>query len=286
MALAAFILDRLPIDRRIDVFVLRSAHDPLETDVLMLIGKILTQLIYPLTLCLLLVPRGLLLRRRWPRLGMACCVLGLGWLLLWSLPVPTYLLGESLEQQYPQLAPTELPVVDAIVILGGGVEEDEHGINLQAGADRVWFGARLFHAGRAPLVILSGGSAEELGVVWPEAPAMAAFIKNLDVPEAALVLESGSRTTRENAINTLPLLQARGINRILLVTSAQHMPRALATFRKLGIDAIAAPTDFEASPPSGNWLLRWMPRAAALERSSRALKEYLGMWAYRLHGWA
>ena len=48
----------------------------------MLIGKLLTQLIYPLTLCLLLVPLGLLLRRRWPRLGMACCVSGLGWLLL------------------------------------------------------------------------------------------------------------------------------------------------------------------------------------------------------------
>ncbi|OJY88555.1 MAG: hypothetical protein BGP25_02555 [Lysobacterales bacterium 63-13] len=252
----------------------------------MLIGKLLTQLIYPLTLCLLLVPLGLLLRRRWPRLGMACCVSGLGWLLLWSLPVPTFLLGESLEQQYPQVAAAELPLVDAIVVLGGGVDEDEHGINLQAGADRVWFGATLFHAGRAPLVILSGGSVEELGMIWPEAPAMAAFVKDLGVPEAALVLESGSRTTRENAINTRPLLQARGINRILLVTSAQHMPRALATFRKLGIDAIAAPTDFEASRPTGYWLLRWMPSAAALERSSRALKEYIGIWVYRMSGWA
>ena len=107
----------------------------------MLFGKLLTQLIYPLTLCLLLVPLGLLLRRRWPRLGMTCCVSGLGWLLLWSLPMPTFLLGESLEQQYPQVAATELPVVDAIVVLGGGVDEDEHGINLEAGADRVFMQA-------------------------------------------------------------------------------------------------------------------------------------------------
>src|SRR5690606_35797129 len=138
----------------------------------MLIGKLLTQLIYPLTLCLLLVPLGLLLLRRWPRLGMTCCVSGLAWLLLWSLPVPTFLLGESMEQQYPQVAAAELPVVDAIVVLGGGIDQDDHGINLEAGADRVWFGATLFHAGRAPLVILSGGSAEELGMRWPEAPAM------------------------------------------------------------------------------------------------------------------
>ena len=252
----------------------------------MLISKLLTLVIYPLTLCLLLVPLGLLLRRRWPRLGMVFCVVGLGWLLLWSLPVPSSLFAASLENQNPQLAPADLPVVDAIVVLGGGIREDALGVNLNLAADRVWFGAKLFHAGRAPLVILSGGSSEELGTIWPEARAMAAFITDLGVPESALMLESESRTTRENAIDTQRLLQARGLHRILLVTSAQHMPRALATFRKLGIDAIAAPTDFESSPPTGSWLLYWMPDSAALERSSRALKEYVGLWIYRLRGWA
>ena len=252
----------------------------------MLTAKLLTQLLYPLTLCLLLVPTGLFLRRCRPRLGMFCCVCGLGWLLLWSLPVPTYWLGKGLEQEYTQQAATDLPIVDAIVVLGGGIRRDDYGINLQAAADRVWFGARLFHAGRAPLVVLSGGGAEELGQAAPEAPSMAAFIKDLGVPESALLLEDGSRTTRENAIHTQPLLQARGIKRILLVTSAQHMPRALATFRQLGMDAIAAPTDFEASPPLEHGVLRWMPDSRMLERSSRGLKEYMGLFYYRLRGWA
>lgn len=252
----------------------------------MLISKLLTLLIYPLTLCLLLVPLGLLLRRRWPRLGRVCCAFGLGWLLLWSLPVPTSILAASLEQQFPQQAPTDLPIVDAIVVLGGGVREDAFGVNLNAAADRVWFAAKLFHGGRAPLVILSGGKSEELGTSWPESGAMSAFMEDLGVPESALLLESESRTTRENAVDTARLLNARGIHQILLVTSAQHMPRALATFRKLGIDAIAAPTDFESTPPSGSWLLRWMPDTTCLERSSRALKEYVGLWFYRLRGWA
>lgn len=252
----------------------------------MLIGKFLTQLIYPLTLCLLVVPIGLLLRRRWPRFGLLLCAGGLAWLLVWSLPYPTYWLGASLEQQYPQQEPADLPVVDAIVILGGGVRRDRYGVNLYAASDRIWFGAKLFHAQRAPLVILSGGAAEGSGSEFPEASAMASFIEDLGVPEQALVLESESRTTRENAIDTLQILNQRGIHRILLVTSAQHMPRALATFQKLGIDAIPAPTDFEASPPSGSTLLQWMPDSQLLDRSSRALKEYIGILAYRMFGWA
>ncbi len=252
----------------------------------MLLSKILTQLVYPLPVCLLLVCLGLLMRRRWPRSGLALCAFGLGWLLLWSLPVPSSMLGRSLEQIYPQQAEMELPEVDAIVVLGGGVGRNSWGINLWAGADRVWFGARLYRAGRAPLVVLSGGRLEQLGMNWREAPAMATFLHDLGVPEAAMLLESESGTTYQNAVYTEKLLRARGINRILLVTSALHMPRALATFRKLGIDAIPAPTDFEAEPPSGYWLLRWLPDADALDRSSRAMKEYLGMWIYRWRGWA
>lgn len=252
----------------------------------MLLSKILTQLALPLSFCLLAVLMGLLLRRRWPRLGATMCVFGFGWLLLWSLPVPSSVLGRSLEQIWPQQTEGELPDVDAIVVLGGGVGRNSWGVNLRSGADRVWFAARLFRAGRAPLVIVSGGSISELGMEWAEAPAMASFLQDLGVPEDAILLESESQTTYENAIFTERLLRERGIKRVLLVTSALHMPRALATFRKLDLEVIPAPTDFEAEPPSGYWLLRWLPDADALESSSRALKEYLGLWVYRARDWA
>jgi len=255
------------------------------------LAKLLTQLVYPLTLCLLLVPLGLLaMCLRWRRIGGAMVVFGLGWVVLWSLPMTSFWLRASLERQTPQRVAADYPVVDAIVVLGGGVDGKRPGWrdrpDLSSAADRVWFAADLYHAGRAPLLVLSGGADTGAPGSQPESAAMADFIRALGVPEAALVLEGASRNTWENASFTRGLLQQRNLHKILLVTSALHMPRALALFRKQGVDAVAAPTDFEAVPPGGPWLLRWMPDAGALERSGLAMKEYLGLWVYRLRGMA
>lgn len=61
-------------------------------------------------------------------------------------------------------------------------------------------------------------------------------------------------------------------------------PRTLETFRTVGIDAIPAATDFEVMPEPDH-TLRWLPDAQALSESTRALKEYLGLWMYRWRGW-
>jgi uncharacterized SAM-binding protein YcdF (DUF218 family) len=254
-------------------------------------AKFLTQLAYPLSLCLLLVPLGMLLRRgRWRRTGATLITFGLGWLLLWSLPMPSFWLRVGLERENPPRAATDYPASAAIIVLGGGIEVPQPGWrddpDLSGAADRVWFGARLYRAGKAPLVVLSGGTLDQSPGAQSEASAMATFIEDLGVPASALLLEDQSRTTSENAINTIALLHERGINEAFLVTSAMHMPRALGVFRKLGLNVIAAPTDFEAVPPLGPWLLRWMPDSQALDGSSRALKEYAGLLVYQLRGQA
>lgn len=251
------------------------------------LSKILTQLIYPLTLCFLLIPLGLLLRHwHWRRLGWGLVAFGLGWLLLWSLPMPSFWLRAGLERQIPQRAAADYPESAAIVVLGGGIDGGRpgwrDGPNLSSAADRTWFAAQLYRADRAPWVILSGGTVDASNPMESEAAAMANFIQDLGVPASALVLEIESRNTWENALYTRALLRERGIDHVLLVTSALHMPRAIALFRKQGIAVIPAPTDFEAVPPTGPWPLRWMPDAQALDGSSRALKEYLGLWVYRL----
>ena len=153
-------------------------------------------------------------------------------------------------------------------------------IDLKSGADRVWYAARLFHAGKAPLVILSGGGNLERQA-FSEARAMAVSIQDLGVPTQAFVLEETSRNTRENAAFTAAMLKARGIEQILLVTSALHMPRALALFKVQGLQVIPAPTDFEAGkePPFG--LLAWLPDAGALISSALAMKELVGLWMGR-----
>jgi uncharacterized SAM-binding protein YcdF (DUF218 family) len=157
---------------------------------------------------------------------------------------------------------------------------------LLAAADRLWFAMELYRAGRAPTLVLSGGTAQWSTSDQPEAETMADFLAQAGVPRAAMLLDSDSLTTHENALRTQQILAAHGIRRVLLVTSALHMRRALATFARAGIDAIAAPTDFEAVPRRGASVLQWIPDVSALEGSTRALKEYAGLWIYRLQGWA
>ena len=105
---------------------------------------------------------------------------------------------------------------------------------------------------------------------------MRTLLLDLGVPDAAIGLEDESPNTAANAANTVRLLQARGLERPLLVTSALHMPRAVAQFEQAGMAVVPAPTDFEVIPQPAH-LLQWLPSADALDGSGRALKELLGL---------
>ena len=268
------------------VIVLDSGHILYYVIAMFYLGKIFIQLASPLGLFLLLAPVGLvLILRRHKKVGGGLITLVFSWMLLWSLPAASIWLRQGLERQSPQKAAADYPTADAIVVLGGGVEGGRSGWSigphLLAGADRAWFGAQLYRAGRAPVVILSGGSSEWSRTDEPEVEAMEIFVKDLGVPVSAVLLEGRSRNTQENAQYTNQLLVEHHFNTILLVTSAVHMPRALAVFQGQGITVIPAPTDFDAIPPRSAWR-RWMPDAEALDRSSKALKEYLGIAIYHL----
>jgi uncharacterized SAM-binding protein YcdF (DUF218 family) len=255
-----------------------------------LLSKVLTQLAMPLGLASLLILSGigLVLWRR-PALGAVVTALGLAWVWLWSLPVVSQWLSGTLEQRNPPVPVASMLTADAIVVLGGGMD----GVvpprllpDLGSAGDRVWHGARLFLAGKAPMVIVSGGRLPWRSEVPPEADAMLAFLQDLGVPAAHVRLEGHSGTTRGNAIETRQLADELGLSRLLLVTSALHMPRAVATFRAAGLDVIPAATDYEVVTREGLSVLDVLPDAGALSSSGRALKEYLGMLVYWLRGWA
>ena len=120
----------------------------------------------------------------------------------------------------------------------------------------------------------------------------------MGVAPEQITLDVTSRTTYENARESLPLARDRGARSVHLVTSASHMPRSLAVFRRqarrLGLEdleIIPAPCDYlvidpEKWPP---WYYRLvgsiLPSAEALDRSTRMIHEYYGLVAYRLCGW-
>lgn len=147
---------------------------------------------------------------------------------------------------------------------------------------RIDIAAQLYLAGRAPKVLLSGGALE--GDV-SEARGMAHAIRQQGVPETALILENSSRTTYENAAMTEDQLKARGIGKILLVTSALHMPRAMAAFAKQGVVAIAAPAPPQIVPPTDGSLSLWVPDQRTFDASRSIIKEYAGLFVYWLRGW-
>jgi uncharacterized SAM-binding protein YcdF (DUF218 family) len=115
---------------------------------------------------------------------------------------------------------------------------------------------------------------------------MCQLLEEWGVPVAAVEVENGSINTRENAVQSYRLLAPRGVTSIILVTSALHMPRAVAAFRKAGFAVTAAPADFHTG--WGNPILfeRWLPSANNIGQCEKALHEWLGLWVYRWRGWA
>lgn len=141
---------------------------------------------------------------------------------------------------------------------------------------RVGFGYLLYKAGKAPIILLSGGSGG--------AQRMAAMLEQQGVPPSALRIEGRSSNTYENALYSSHMLADEKLRRILLVTSPMHMPRAIASFRKQGLEVI--PASARTSPAAKPLLAtdKWWPQRAVLWLNHHILHEYIGLAVYVLSG--
>ncbi len=258
------------------------------------LSKLLPLFLYPLGLtCLLLLVAVVMWWKR-PQWVILPVLLSLVLLLLGSNTFVSTALVRSLEWQ--NLPPTTLPHADAIVVLGGGIKPESPPrpwVDVTEAGDRIIHGARLYLTGHAPLLILSGGRVDWHGGGPPESSDMAKIARAMGVPSAAILEDPTSFNTYQNAVNVRKILTNKGINQILLVTSALHMPRSLLIFRHEGMQAIPAPTDFliatqdlqELDNSPQYTLLNLLPDVDQLARTSKALKEYVGLFIYRLRGW-
>jgi uncharacterized SAM-binding protein YcdF (DUF218 family) len=247
--------------------------------------SILKQLLLPPGLLLLLLALAFLLVRG--TLGRMVLFIAWSLLLLMSLPVSSGLLIELLETHAP-LPPDAVAETgaEAIVVLGAGVYSDApeyggHTVDTNS-MTRSRYAAWLHRRTGLPIYIAGGAGSRA------PAPPMRRFLEQeLGVPVA--VVEDQSGNTRENAELTAPLLAAAGIGRVLLVTDAWHMPRALLSFKRVGVDVVPAPTHFVGSrhrlrdpADPGDHGSDWLPQASTLMASFYALHELLGGAYYAL----
>ncbi len=252
---------------------------------------VLLKLLYPTSMALLFLVAGLCLRR-WPALRRACFTLavlavmvgGNGWIVRG--------LTRTLETRFLPLDP--VPVADVIVVLSGGVfgkAAPRPSVEVGDAGDRILYGALLYRQGKAPQIICTGNVATGGIAPRPAAEDMAELLQLVGVPASAIATELKSENTHDHAVNLCRVFQERGIDRVLLVTSALHMPRSVGVFRREcpAVEILPAPTDFRAPYARPVAWYRELPNLLPTPRSlldfSDVAHEYVGLWYYQLRGW-
>jgi uncharacterized SAM-binding protein YcdF (DUF218 family) len=256
--------------------------------VFVFLSKLLDLLLAPLSWGLLLVTVGLLLRRRRARLAVGLQVLGLLALYVFS----TEPVANGLQRWVEAGAvSTYRPdgVYDAVIVLGGMVDADateRSGLpEYTLAVERLLRGFEVVREGRARQLLISGGTLDTRPGALVEAEILAKQLRLWGIPSERIVTEGRSRNTRENALESERIIREKGWTKLLLVTSAAHMPRALGTFQVLGLkpDTLVVDTRAHEWHPRGAW---WQPRASNLSAGTDAMRELFGRWVYRLRGWA
>jgi len=257
-----------------------SFHMPV--DFLFLLKKLLSVALLPPLLPLLIIMGGFLCYQRRPRVGKTLAWGGVLVGLLLTTPVGVDLLSAPLER-IPVLRKADLARGQAIVILGGGqrLNMPEYGrpVPNRLTLERLRYGARLARQSGLP-VLVSGGAAPGKA---SEAAAMAQSLRE-DFHIESRWQEAHSLDTEDNARFSAVILRAEGIHRIVLVTHAAHMRRAMNEFSVQGLEVIPAPTAFFTAGSEGTEFSDFLPGATAAYAGWYTLHEWLGLLAQWLRG--
>lgn len=237
----------------------------------------------------LAIAAGLFALSAAPHLRRAALVFSLAILWVAATPLSAGFLISRLEDAYLPIAIESIPPADVAIVLGGSIGQPlapRIAPDLSDAADRVIHAARLFREGKVPWILVSGGNQPYQSAAPPESRLVADLLLEFGVPRSAIVEDTESINTHENAINSAAIMRSRGWSRALLITSAAHMPRAMAAFRRVGVSVTPATTDVKFVYPLYTGPFDLLPSASALASTTDAIKELIGLIVYRLRGWA
>jgi uncharacterized SAM-binding protein YcdF (DUF218 family) len=254
---------------------------------MLLLSKFLNLLAQPLNGVALLLALSLWRDRHNPRAASTLSAAALALLLLTGLKTLPDALLSPLENQYPELpAETDLRAYTGVVVLGGALEpgrlsQHHNQPLLNSSAERMTAAVALWHRQPQLRLVFTGGEGDLFGSGPSEAERALQFFDSMGVSRKAVTLEARSQNTYENAVFTAQLPGLDRQQRWLLLTSAWHMPRALATFQKAGWNVTPYPVDFRTG---GLTPLSTYNLGEGAQRWELLLHEWLGIVAYRLSG--
>ena len=253
---------------------------------LTMIERVVTALVLPSGACWLALGFSAgLAARRGQRL-LACLLAGT-WL-VYTLAGNGLIAGwllSRLERPYYAADPLNVQPVDQLVVLGGMVGFLQDGrAQVIRGGDRVVLAARLYHRGQAARLVAAGAAATPAGLdEHSAAAAMMQIWQDLGVPASDIAAIPG-RNTSEEIGSVKRMLAEEPDQRVGLLTSAWHLPRAMRLAERAGLDLVPVPADFATGGRPASWqrqLPGLIPSGSGFERTQRALREQLAAFAGR-----
>ena len=238
-------------------------------------------------IAVLLIVGAVLLTTRWRRAGRSLVSIGASLLLLFGLLPFGALLLLPLTERFPAWE-NRGGDPDGIVVLGGGGISPEisfarNTIEVTNSAGRITAAAELAHRFPRARIVLSGGSGNLIDQLALEAPLTARLLESFGVAAERITIENQSHNTAENAAFSYEVAKPKAGERWLLITSAQHMPRAVGCFRNVGFSIEPYPVDWQ----TGGWTLRTFLISTVsdgLGRTDVAFHEWLGLVMYWITG--
>jgi len=258
---------------------------------LFLISKLMAVLVDPVGLTLAFFAAGAAAAffSRKVKVSATLFILGFATIVFFSSPIVSHFLLRGLEGQY--VPARAYPPADAVVLLGGftiGPTPPRLYVETNHAADRAFNAVRVYRQSGTPKMVLTGGVIELItDSADPEARSMFLLLnEHFGIDSADVIFETESRNTRENAAYTKTALEEAGLGtNIILVTSAFHMPRSVAVFKKAGFTVTPAPAGYFRNKNLSKKPMTWLPSSGALFESSIALREYVGLVSYKIMGW-
>jgi uncharacterized SAM-binding protein YcdF (DUF218 family) len=209
--------------------------------------------------------------------------------LVGSTKLPAYLLS-TLERPYAVEDFSSLPDCDAVVLLGGSHEFSNYGVNsieFGGATDRIITAAELVRLKKGEALVIGGGEYSSSGQTGLHGQLIAEWLESWKPFDSPIHVLGYSSNTKDEADQTKVLAEKNGWKKIILVTSANHMRRAEALFKKTGLEVVSVGSDFEglSSLEADFRIYNIVPGSVGFDELSYYLHEQVGWLYYKLRGW-